>query len=137
MRRSTFSTTTMASSTTMPIASTRPNSDSVLMEKPNASSTRERADYRNRYGNERNDRRAPRLQEQDDDEHDQHDRFEQRVEHRVDRLLHELRRVVDDFVLHAIREILAQLFHRRVDVFRRAAGHSSRGDWKKGSATAF
>jgi hypothetical protein len=30
--RSTFSTTTMASSTTMPIASTRPNSDSVLSE---------------------------------------------------------------------------------------------------------
>ncbi len=29
-----FSTTTMASSTTMPIASTRPNSDSVLKEMP-------------------------------------------------------------------------------------------------------
>ena len=39
MCRSTFSTTTMASSTTMPMASTSPNSDSVLMEKPNASST--------------------------------------------------------------------------------------------------
>ena len=39
MWRSTFSTTTMASSTTMPMASTRPNSDSVLIEKPNASST--------------------------------------------------------------------------------------------------
>ncbi len=36
MSRSTFSTTTIASSTTMPIASTRPNSDSVLIEKPNA-----------------------------------------------------------------------------------------------------
>ena len=33
--RSTFSTTTMASSTTMPIASTRPNSDKALMENPN------------------------------------------------------------------------------------------------------
>ncbi len=32
MLRSTFSTTTMASSTTMPIASTRPNSVSVLIE---------------------------------------------------------------------------------------------------------
>ena len=39
MLRSTFSTTTMASSTTMPIASTSPNSDSVLIEKPKASST--------------------------------------------------------------------------------------------------
>ena len=32
--RSTFSTTTMASSTTIPIANTRPNSDSALSEKP-------------------------------------------------------------------------------------------------------
>ena len=37
MFRSTFSTTTIASSTTMPTASTRPKSDSVLMEKPKAS----------------------------------------------------------------------------------------------------
>ena len=36
MLRSTFSTTTIASSTTMPIASTRPNRVSVLSEKPNA-----------------------------------------------------------------------------------------------------
>ena len=34
--RSTFSTTTIASSTTMPIASTSPNSDRLLIEKPNA-----------------------------------------------------------------------------------------------------
>ncbi|MNU08524.1 hypothetical protein D3C72_2546060 [compost metagenome] len=34
--RSTFSTTTMASSTTMPIASTRPNKVSMLSEKPKA-----------------------------------------------------------------------------------------------------
>src|SRR5262245_25166513 len=33
--RSTFSTTTIASSTTMPIASTMPNSDRLLSEKPN------------------------------------------------------------------------------------------------------
>ena len=35
MLRSTFSTTTIASSTTMPIASTKPNSDSAFTEKPN------------------------------------------------------------------------------------------------------
>src|SRR3990167_938754 len=35
MLRSTFSTTTMASSTTMPMASTSPNSDSAFSEKPN------------------------------------------------------------------------------------------------------
>ncbi len=37
MLRSTFSTTTMASSTTMPMASTRPKSVSVLIEKPSSS----------------------------------------------------------------------------------------------------
>ncbi len=35
MLRSTFSTTTIASSTTMPTARTSPNSDSVLIVKPN------------------------------------------------------------------------------------------------------
>ena len=39
MLRSTFSTTTIASSTTMPMASTSPNSDSVLIEKPKPSRT--------------------------------------------------------------------------------------------------
>ena len=39
MCRSTFSTTTIASSTTMPMASTRPNSDSVLSENPSPSIT--------------------------------------------------------------------------------------------------
>src|SRR5438876_12445200 len=39
MLRSTFSTTTIASSTTMPMASTRPKSDKLLMENPHASMT--------------------------------------------------------------------------------------------------
>src|SRR5258708_37622136 len=39
MLRSQFSTTTIASSTTIPIASTRPNKVSVLIEKPSVSST--------------------------------------------------------------------------------------------------
>src|ERR1700710_808087 len=39
MLRSTFSTTTIASSTTMPMASTSPNSERLLMEKPSASIT--------------------------------------------------------------------------------------------------
>ena len=38
MMRSTFSTTTMASSTTIPITSTMPNMVSTLIEKPMASS---------------------------------------------------------------------------------------------------
>ena len=40
MLRSTFSTTTMASSTTMPMASTRPNSERLFSEKPNIAITR-------------------------------------------------------------------------------------------------
>src|SRR5947207_15221250 len=39
MLRSTFSTTTIASSTTMQMASTRPNNDKLLMENPKASIT--------------------------------------------------------------------------------------------------
>ena len=39
MMRSTFSITTIASSTRMPIASTMPNIVSTLIEKPNASIT--------------------------------------------------------------------------------------------------
>ena len=39
MLRSTFSTTTIASSTTMPIASTRPNSERLFNEKPAAAMT--------------------------------------------------------------------------------------------------
>ena len=39
MLRSTFSTTTIASSTTMPMASTRPNRVRLLSEKPNAAIT--------------------------------------------------------------------------------------------------
>ena len=38
-RRSTFSTTTMASSTTMPMASTRPNRERLFREKPKAAMT--------------------------------------------------------------------------------------------------
>src|SRR5260370_39220660 len=39
MLRSTFSTTTMASSTTIPMAKTRPNKESALIENPNANMT--------------------------------------------------------------------------------------------------
>jgi hypothetical protein len=39
IQRSTFSTTTIASSTTMPIASTRPNKVRVLIENPSAHMT--------------------------------------------------------------------------------------------------
>ena len=100
--RSTFSTTTIASSTTMPIASTMPNNDSALIEKPNASSSENVPMIDTGTAEQRNDRRAPRLQEHDHDQHDERDRLEQRVDHRLDTGAHELRRVVDDLVLRRL-----------------------------------
>ena len=85
MFRSTFSTTTMASSTTMPMASTRPKSESVLMLKPSASMTAKVPIKRHGHGRQRDDRRPPGLQKEDDDDHHQHHGFEQRVDHRLDR----------------------------------------------------
>ena len=56
----------MASSTTRPIASTRPKSDSVLMEKPNSGKNSERADERHRNRQQRDQRRPPALQKEID-----------------------------------------------------------------------
>ena len=61
MLRSTFSTTTMASSTTMPIASTRPNSERLLSEKPNAAMTKKVPMSDTGMATERNDGGAPGL----------------------------------------------------------------------------
>ena len=52
---STASTTTIASSTTRPMASTRPNSDSVLIEKPEQREDGEGADQRHRHGDHRDE----------------------------------------------------------------------------------
>ncbi len=50
MWRSTASTTTIASSTTSPIASTSPNSDKVLIEKPKSREEDECSDQRDGHG---------------------------------------------------------------------------------------
>jgi hypothetical protein len=49
-----------------------------------ASISAERADDRHRHGQQRNDRRAPGLQEHDHHDHHQRDGFEQRVHDRLD-----------------------------------------------------
>jgi hypothetical protein len=64
MMRSTFSTTTMASSTTIPITSTMPNMVSTLMEKPSASNVANVPSKRHRHHNRRDDGVAEVLQEQ-------------------------------------------------------------------------
>ena len=86
MWRSTFSTTTIASSTTMPIASTSPNSDSLLSEKPSAAMAAKVPISDTGIATSGMMRRAPVLQEEQHDEDDQDDRLEERVEHLVDRL---------------------------------------------------
>ncbi len=73
-------------------------------------------DHRHRHCQQRDDRSAPSLQEQDHDQHHEGDGFEQRVDHRFDRRTHKLRRVIDHAVLHAIGHVLRQLGHRGADL---------------------
>ena len=75
--------TTMASSTTMPIASTRPNSEMLFRLKPERGHDGEGADDGDRHGDQRDqDHRPPVLQE--DQHHDRHqdDGLEQRLARR-------------------------------------------------------
>ena len=90
IRRSTFSTTTIASSTSRPIASTMPNRVSVLMEKPNDRQHAERAEQHHRHRDGRDQRGAPALQEHEHHDDDQHDRLDQRLDHFLDRQLDEV-----------------------------------------------
>ncbi len=87
----------------------------VVQREAEARHHEERADQRDRDGDDGDDRGAPGLQEQDDDDHHQHDRLEQRPDHLVDRLLDEPRRVVGDAIAQPRREALGQLIHRRAD----------------------
>ena len=83
---------------------------------------RQRADDRHRHGDDRNQRGAPALQEQQHYQHDQGHRFEQGVNHGADRFGHELRGVVDDRIVHAIGKVLLQFDHalaHRVGQFQR------------------
>ena len=74
---STASTTTIASSTTSPIARIRPNKRKRVDGEAQHRKDGERADQRYRHGDQRNQRRAPTLQKQEDDDDDEHDRFQQ------------------------------------------------------------
>ena len=117
-----FSTTTIASSTTMPIASTRPNSDRLLRLKPSPSHDGERADDGDRHGDQRDERRPPGLQEDQHDDGHEDDRVAQRLEDLVDRLVDERRRVVDDRVVDVGREAALQLVHPRANRVGRVEG---------------
>ena len=74
------------------------------------------ADDRHRHRQERNDGSPPGLEEQDDHQYHQRDRFQQRVDHRLDRRAHELCGVVDDLVGYALGHVLLDLGHGGADV---------------------
>ena len=95
MFRSTFSTTTIASSTTMPTARTTPKSEKVVDGAVCQRQQGERADKRDRYGNYGNDRRTPALQEEIDDPDYQKDRDADGLDDLVYGLRDESRRIVD------------------------------------------
>ncbi len=91
-----FSTTTMASSTTMPIASTRPNSDRLFSEKPSAAMTAKVPTMAT--GTAISGMMAARqfCRNTSITSGHQDDRVAERVEDLVDRLADEGRRVVND-----------------------------------------
>lgn len=68
-------------------------------------------DERDRDRDDRNDRGAPALQEDDDDEHDQQDRFHQRVLNGLDGGGDVFGRVVRNGPADAGREILLDCLH--------------------------
>ena len=106
MWRSTVSTTTMASSTTMPMASTRPNSVRLFSEKPNAAITAKVPMSETGIATSGMIGRAPVLQEH------QHDERPRAAPPRAGSCRprwidsrDELRRVVGDAVVDALREV--------------------------------
>ncbi len=76
---------------------------------------REGADQRHGHGDQRDDRGAPALQEQDHHEDHQDQGLEQGVDHRIDGFMHEDGGVVDDVVLDPLGEILLQALHGGAD----------------------
>ena len=112
MCRSTFSTTTIASSTTMPIARTMPKSESVLSEKPSSSMTAKvpTSEIGTATSGMIDARQVWRKTITTIDH--QQDGDEQRLDDRANRLADEDRRVVDDAVVHALGKRLLQPLHR-------------------------
>jgi len=76
----------VASSTTMPTASNRPNSDRLFSDISEHQQDTESADERNRNGDHGDERSAPGLQEKEDHGHDEQDRNEDRLHHLANRL---------------------------------------------------
>ena len=96
----------------------------------------EGADQRHRNGDQRDDRRAPGLQEQHDHQHDQDDRLADRLLHGVDRLLDELGRIVDDVVFDARAETAWTMSAMVARIACAVASAFEPGRWNIAIATA-
>ena len=86
----------------------------------------ESADQRHRDGDDRNDRRAPSLQEHQHDDDDQHHRLVDGLDQFADGLRDELGRIVADIVVQPLGEIGLHLRHRIGDVLGRGERIRSR-----------
>ncbi|MCY1226734.1 hypothetical protein D9M72_389800 [compost metagenome] len=76
----------------------------------------EGADQRHGDGDDRDDRRAPGLQEDENDDGDEQRRFADRLVDLVDRFRNELGRIVDDPVFEPFREITRDVGHHLLDL---------------------
>src|SRR4030088_2103159 len=99
INRSAFSTTTIASSTTTPIASTRPKQRKRVEGEAEPAHHQETANQRDRYGDDWDNRGPPCLEKDDNDDDDESGGFVKRMHDLVHRLLDEFGRVVDDRVI--------------------------------------
>ncbi len=77
---------------------------------------RKGADHRHRNRQQGNNGSTPGLQKDDHDQHHQCNRFQQGVHHGLDGRAHELRGVVNDFVVHAFRHGFLQLAHHSLHI---------------------
>ena len=114
MWRCTFSMTTMASSTTRPVASVMPNKRERVDGEAEDLDEREGADQRNRNGDGGNDGGAPVEQEQEDDDDDDDDGFAQRDQDFADGVADHGGGVEGDGVFKPGREALRKLFQSRL-----------------------
>ena len=110
--RSTFSTTTIASSTTMPTASTRPNSVRLLIENPSAAITAKVPTSDTGIAMIGMMAGRQPCRNTSTTMHDQRHRFVDRLDQLADGLRDEFGRVVADIVVEPLRKARLQPLHR-------------------------
>ena len=109
----------MASSTTSPIASTRPNRESVSNRKPEHRENRERTDQRHGHGEHWDQRCAPSLQEDVDDQHHQPKRLQQCLHDLANARRYSPGGIERHFIVQILRKALPQPRQLRAHGLRR------------------